>query len=887
MRNDGGSNLIYLLYASLLFVLTGCGASTLANLAGTGSTPGSVSAKMVYAPSKTATKELVSATAPATVATVQVTVTGTGLTGSAIPVVRGSISTATNQGTIPNIYPGTVTLSIKALDVNNVVRYEGFAIGVVITGGNITTIANPIVMSPPLEKSQDMTCIQCHETTLDVTGQNLVAEFKQSGHYTDLSWTGDPRTDGSVTTVGTGCAGCHGPSHNDPNPATVGRCNACHDATGAVAHNGSADNSTLLTANGFVNNCDKCHNSHTPSLFVGGNCLACHAVPQNANSASFVSDNNGVRSIVGEFSKWSHHVTGVNLNAAHCTACHLEGTIVNGAIAVDSSKHMVDAQTHLRNVDTDADMQWDPAAPNHTTMDNFCLSCHDSNGASSAMSAQIQAYINSNGLAAAGKTASATNPFGDTISNQYDKMQRSAVVDAAGQFATTNSSHHAVMGKRYSGRSRVSKGGTIADATFTSNSSATLPGARSTIFDAGRFTTNYTTLANAGGETGTRNGGSKIGDDSTLHCGDCHTVGQYKANAALNADGTPASAAIGAHGSNNEYLLRNNIGTDQRHIGPQYTSASVVIPTGQPYLICFNCHAFNTYYGANGHASERGGANEDCNGSFNTRAEPNGALSKLVPPTVYTGIGTDRLMSIVTVANNANGTSGVAGGLYGAETTGHAHTMGNIYGIQCANCHNSGVDNGYGGIHGSKSNTYTDGIGNTTKHVRFLPGLDNVMFVPGTKGGYTGGTTATYVNYSGNRNGSGTGATSGQTFSVLPVRNTPYGAGKTGSFNYTTGGITSDLNWEQKTAGLDNGSTSTSQGISGCYTLSNLGVPSVNALQSAGYPANDVRLSPSNGMNAVDGQPVLGNWGGCEDHGGAAARSSEAFTRGIIRPITY
>jgi hypothetical protein len=27
---------------------------------------------------------------------------------------------------------------------------------------------------------------------------------------------------------------------------------------------------------------------------------------------------------------------------------------------------MADAKTHLRNADTDAGMQWDPAAPNHS-----------------------------------------------------------------------------------------------------------------------------------------------------------------------------------------------------------------------------------------------------------------------------------------------------------------------------------------------------------------------------------------------------------------------------------------------------------------------------------------------------------------------------------------
>ena len=85
---------------------------------------------------------------------------------------------------------------------------------------------------------------------------------------------------------------------------------------------------------------------------------------------------------------------------------------------------------------------------------------------------------------------------------------------------------------------------------------------------------------------------------------------------------------------------------------------------------------------------------------------------------------------------------------------------------------------------------------------------------------------------------------------------------------------------------LDKGASSATQGPSGCYTLSTA-APSVNYLQSAGYPADDVRYSPSKDMKAVDGQPVLDSWGGCEDHGGAAGKSSEPFTRGIIRPVSY
>ena len=865
------SNMSYLLCALLLFALTGCGANsvTTANNA----QPGTVTAKIALA--KQLGKQVGAITADAGVKT-RLTVTG-----SAIPTAKETFD-GTAGGSI-KVYPGdNLIVTAEILDSTGAVVLEGYFANVSVAAGATKPVS--IEVAYPVVKADNVTCLACHAGTKDVTGQNLVANYKQSAHYSnDLVYTQAQLAalaDKGITgATQPGCAGCHGNQHNVGNPSVAGRCAACHSGTTAALPVIHAGNAVQIT----TSNCTTCHQPHNTKQFFGGRCIACHSVGQDATAkGNYVDDNSGVRAITTEFSKWSHHVTGVALNDAHCAACHLEGTVVddgngNVDVVIDAAKHMSDNKTHLRNADTDADFAWDPAAPNHSGMDNFCMSCHDSNGATSPMSTQIQALINAKGIAAQGKVASASNPFGDTISNQYDKMQRPAVVDANSQFNTTNNSHHAVKGKKYAGRSRVTKGGTIADAAFTANSSATLPGTRSTIFDAGRFESTYVTLQNAGGETGTRNGGTALGDDSTLHCGDCHTVGQYRA---ADVNVLPFNkAVIGAHGSNNEYLLRNYAGTDQRHTGQNLTAAGTYISSG-PYLVCFTCHKIGSYGNGQGHDGERAGS-EQCNGPYNTRSEPvPGLLNKVSSLTPvaeeYTGIGEDRLKSVITQVG------GTTAGSYGAQTTGHGGMLSNIYGIQCANCHNGGPANGFGGIHGSKVQTYTDGLGNTTKVRRFLPGLGNVMFVPGTVGGYTGGTSATYKLYSSNRK-TGTALS----YALLPLRNVPYSAtAKSGSFTYTTGGVTNDLNWEQKTAGLDKGASSATQGPSGCYTLTT-GAPSVNYLQSAGYPADDVRYSPSRDMKAVDGQPVLDTWGGCEDHGGAAGKSAEPFTRGIVRPVSY
>jgi hypothetical protein len=234
-------------------------------------------------------------------------------------------------------------------------------------------------------------------------------------------------------------------------------------------------------------------------------CVNCHATIQNAG-ATFVQDNSGVRAVTGEFTKWSHHVTGVTANDGHCAACHLEGkTSADGlTVVVDTTKHMVDASIHLRNADDDSEYVWTPNTPNFTNMDNFCMSCHDSDGATSTESGKIQTWLNADASRkAAGKTANAGNPFGDTISNGYDLEERPQVVDASGQFATGNNSHHAVKGKKYSGRTRGDgvAARTVETVAFASNSSAAMPGVRKTIFDAGKFEAAYVTLGNATAET--------------------------------------------------------------------------------------------------------------------------------------------------------------------------------------------------------------------------------------------------------------------------------------------------------------------------------------------------------------------------------------------------
>jgi hypothetical protein len=834
----------YTLYALLIFALSGCGANN-TTTAGMDKAPGKITANLVLPKATGKTVAL-----PSDVTSVRLTVTG-----AAIPTAKKDFANQTG-GTV-EVYPGSNLIVTAQAFIGANVAYEGFATDVTVAPAGTATVS--ITLNAPVVKAENAPCIACHENTRDIDGQNLVVDYKQSGHYTNITWTDNAKNGSTLP----GCAGCHGTQHNDLNPAVSGRCFECHGANPPPPHN-------LAGLAGLQNQCNSCHNPHTtkivkPAGDVAG-CTLCHSVGQNAG-VGFVQDNNGVRAITTEFAKWSHHVTGVTLNDAHCAACHLEGKIDNsGKILVDTTVHMVDAKTHLRDADTDADMQWDPAAPNHSTMDNFCMSCHDANGATSAGSKLIQAYINANGIKAVGKTASASNPFGDTISNRYDKMQRPAVVDASSQFNTTNNSHHAVKGPRYSGRTRTAGPRQIASpATFANNSSAALFGVRSTIYDAGNFNQLYSPLENAGGEAAPRTGAATLGDDSTLHCGDCHTVGQWKVGSSDTANGSDTPVAIGAHGSNNEYLLRNSIGTDQRHTQNAYTQLNGVVTYTNPsgaFLVCYNCHNYNKY----GSVLFNTGAQGGHVGEYDQQGRCDGVGNTLPFNGYTTGTATDGTQFLSRFEGPISKFSSPAP--YAGEQN---PDFGNIFGIQCNNCHNSGVGNGYGGIHGSANNTnatgknvntiataagvtvsggaYIDGMGNVSKTMRFLPGLGNVMYVPGTIAGFTGGTDTAFKNSS----------------------------TASGGF-FRTGGVNNDTNWEQK-VGAQTGSYG-----AGCYTLRR---PTDSAL-AVGVIAADGTNGQGPSVTGAGGAAtdVLDTWGACDDHNARPGKGTSMIKK-IVRPVTY
>jgi len=637
--------------------------------------------------------------------------------------------------------------------------------------------------------ADEAVCRTCHASTLDpVSGTSIVADF--------LTATNSHNQPGRANTD-LGCEGCHGggAEHNGvgpipfPNPLAANRCVTCH-TTGGLADTGGLDLTALFAlaaqnsgAGWVANNCSHCHTAsgvgsiHGAMVPTTDDCVFCHEVSAPQHGAGLVNDNSGVRAIVPEFRKTSHHIfNGVGVDPAkeQCAVCHLEGlmTATGTYGGVDDTVHMSDGKIHLRNCNTalvgnqdratndgvtfgaGSGYLWDPASPDHQAMDQFCFSCHNAAGAASA-------YTISN-------STSPMNPFNDlvaTSANGYDKQGRaSGVVAVYEQFTPTNVSHHGVRGQRYTTRSSATAiaNGTTNGVTAAGLSSPAATGffaaTQKTLFDGGLMTADYTPYGAA----------ATVADDSRLHCGDCHTVGQWRV-----ADvGTKYNqAVIGAHGSTNEYLLRNNVGTDQIH--------------GLSSFVCFNCHNDKAggdvrggYYASafwNQTSQWRAANSGVANGAGFFRVHINslhasavGSTTSFRWPNTLKADGTFVYVDHGRPFESSGCIGGTAGIAYSTYTGSVAYvntatvnkigrnnvTNGNIMGIGCLNCHNSGRT-GFGGIHGSNA-TYTTGwsfatatpvtnslytaptnnvgYASTQSVYRFMPGNANYGYVPPNSG---------------------------------------------------------------------------------------------------------------------------------------------------------
>jgi hypothetical protein len=832
------------------------------------------------------------------------TFSGSGLTFSpASALVTNPINITTNvTAATSGTYTGTLTLTAPN------------GTGTVTSSANVTIT----VLAPGVVASN--ACLSCHSGWAEATAYATSVHAQQAttpcqGCHNGANHPSPAQcaTCHTTPTYGTAGMGVTVPTYS----ATI--CSGCH--TGSDAHGAQVSNAAGVTVlTNPVGACNVCHVNATHNI-IGAQqgCVKCHDVQiaMHSVSGSLVNDNSGVRTITGTAGEFgastrnntagyrSHHIyngTGLDPQDAQCIACHLEGTVgANRSVVIDSNYHMTDAKVHLRSGNTAIaqDFAWDPANPDHTGMDNFCMSCHNGAGAVTAF-ANISSALKGMTPISGALAPSALNPFGDLLKNAYDGLTRPQVVAVYEQFDTGNVAHHAVRGQKYTSRTRA--GSTATDpvtgaygpALFTQYSGATqgtihivpttgapqveqyftdsvsfntystssgaagygplYSGSRKTLYEANLFVAQYTTLS-----------GSTLGDDSTLHCGDCHSVGQWKPGSSVAvtypggvATQIPTPVAIGAHGSQNEYMLRTSNGSDALHTqGATATSSGtapniVYTPAFNGTYVCYLCHRQDAYGDNNYFRSDSGVGTT----SFRDHAG------------LHYSNGCD------SSAQQSVGKIGYANRV--APLGGGSGKLGTAFGYTCAHCHSSG-NQLFGGIHGSAA---ADG---SAQNVAFLSySTDGTDIIGSTlPGGYT---TRSYT-------------TEHDTLNV--VAKLPYRfMGGTG-LRYQ-GGATAGR-WEAKTL---NG-----KHREGCYNLSattattNLwntttpkqslanapvGVAGGNAVlnnngndSAIGAAAGDYSARTAQNNNSTAG------WGSCNHHQGSTTTSSTAPTRSVQRPLVY
>jgi hypothetical protein len=325
-----------------------------------------------------------------------------------------------------------------------------------------------------------------------------------------------------------------------------GICQTCH--TGTDRH--TNDNSQLH-AHEVTSPCVNCHEHKTG--FSPGDCVGCHSQGQptsaptrrqitettaGAQDGEFASGASGFR---------SHHVNDGSADQVvtkwDCVVCHAEGNALTGA--PDDTYHKKDG-VQLKDTDTGAVYSnWADLAAWQRS--DFCLSCHDINGATI-----IQGRTDSDPDA----TTNPLNPFNDGLTNAHEPAgldgtpaphSRGAVVDVDAQFDTANVSHHAALGPAYvSASDCVGAGDPHACCTGSGTGpTCALP------FSSG--------VDNA--IQGVR---IDLAWDSMLDCEDCHY-------------GTPTTMLSGHGTPNARYMLRDKDGNDTLAVDPN--------------TICYRCHS--------------------------------------------------------------------------------------------------------------------------------------------------------------------------------------------------------------------------------------------------------------------------------------------------------
>jgi hypothetical protein len=299
---------------------------------------------------------------------------------------------------------------------------------------------------------------------------------------------------------------------------------------------------------------------------------------------------------------------GASLTDFDCVVCHAEGEISNNepttttyhentiidlkdadqaGVVYSYDKDAIDSDVAGRSGDA---TWWNSGNPvwrteSQDNLDPFCLSCHDSDGATESKNKNTN-----EGCAAIGADQ---NPFcDDLITNAYDGGDRVNVVDIDSKVNDTvvpfqgEFARHAIRGKS---SSRYTSG------TY--------------IYDAGLFTNMQDQDSSTDLWT----------DTSVMGCADCHTT-----------DGANGIAG-NAHGSDSEYLLKDANGNATE--GKWQKTPAVATYN------CFRCHNSTRYADGSAHTGSDSNFIDTTGATGSTRAQGDGSLYGMACTVCHGGFG--------------------------------------------------------------------------------------------------------------------------------------------------------------------------------------------------------------------------------------------------------
>jgi len=532
--------------------------------------------------------------------------------------------------------------------------------------------------------SQDILCEQCHinnSYNIMLTHKNMTCT---TCHYAHKNGSGNIYLiNDIITTPNSGnkpvafASNSSASNYADASGTFDGVCEVCHTLTDHYTNTtGGTSDARHVPAS---QKCTTCH-PHNQGFYAQSNCLDCHNAVQDKPGVGPVG---GRRQIVdntgnglgtgGDFKRTSHHVNGAVPNVSDCIKCHYMGDHKRGEVK------LFDPDLGYANIIT-----YNPA--DKSSVETFCLKCHDSNGANGDVTpfsdnVTVPAVDQTLWTASAHKTSASANS--NTCLGCHDNGHGSNKSTLLGPYTYSGPGTGTDLMNEEEGFCFTchGSGGVALKQVRLAFSSYTNT---ATNFYKHDVTASYRKHNNGEGGASGVGGGSAIfgGTNRHVECVDCH-----------NPHGAVAGTATAPT------LLPTLIGAT----GVEPTYAGAGAPTGftwqssvtQEYQVCFKCHSsyttLPTYLPGGGYGT----------GTFTLVAN---GLKKVTTGGTNGQIADSRNMALEFNPNNPSYHPVMAAGKNllinsGAFQTGWTYTS-RMY---CSDCHtNQNAGAGYGrGPHGA------------------------------------------------------------------------------------------------------------------------------------------------------------------------------------------